>query len=91
VSVTFATGDPAAVGVTLYLDERALFTVSVVADMPVLEIQHGPTLVRIWPHTTSEITQNDIAAARRLVRATRTYLAELERIHADPDGQSTAG
>ena len=84
VSVTLATGEDPRVSVSLYPDDAARFEAEVLSNgMPLLSIEHGSVVVRVWPHVPSRITDNDVATARRLVASATAYLAEVERIHAE--------
>lgn len=91
VSIAFATGDPVAVAVTLFPDEHARFTLSTSGDRPVLTIKHGPTLIRILPDLTEQITDVDVATARQLAAAASAYRADIERRHAEQTGQGRDG
>ena len=84
VSVDLATGQDPRVNVSLYPDSAARFEAKVLSSgVPLLKIEHGSAEVRLWPRVPTQITDNDVAVARRLVASATAYLAEVERIHAE--------
>ena len=84
VSVSLATGQAPRVNVSLYPDGAARFEAAVLdSGVPLLKIEHGDAQVTVWPYVPDEITEGDIATARRLVEAATAYLSDVERIHAD--------
>ena len=75
-------GEPARVGVSFYLDERAWITVAGQdTARPLLSVSLGEVSVTFSP-TPDGVTAEDARIARRLADEAATYAAEVERLWA---------
>jgi hypothetical protein len=79
-------GEPVRVGVSFYLDERALLMVAGAEQgTPHLNVTHGDVSVIIGPARHDQVTEQDARIARSLAAQAAAYAAAVERLAAGSD------